>query len=170
MSAMGTIVMVLLFLWYVCVSVGLHFIMDYRIRTFLREQWLCWVFAFLWPVSIIGFMLLYLWDDAERGLLAILFICGLSGMAIMVNKTSGPPNISIVTPESERGSSEQDQEHRQPQPPPDGDSGCVPVCMSIVGVLAVTVARLGVTLHRVGMGLLYGGVEAGFQIIRKVKR
>jgi len=59
---MTAIYAIILFLWYVCVAMGLYFVVDYRIRAFLRETWLCWVFAFLWPVSIVGYMVFYLWE------------------------------------------------------------------------------------------------------------
>ena len=48
--------------WYVCVVAGLYYALDYRIRSFLRERWLCWAFAVLWPAAIPGYMFFYLWE------------------------------------------------------------------------------------------------------------
>ena len=69
-------------------------------------------------------------DFAKKatGVLLILFICGLSSMAIMVNQESGPPAPLEI---------------REVDNSPSGDSGCIPVCGSVITLLAVLIIRGG---------------------------
>jgi len=61
------------------------------------------------------------------GILMILFICGLSAMAISINQDSGPPE-SVKIREAPQG------------------GGCIPVCGSAIVLFAMLTVRVGVLL------------------------
>jgi len=61
------------------------------------------------------------------GILMILFVCGLSAMAIMVNQESGPPEDMTIREAPQGG-------------------GCIPVCGSVIVLFAMLIVRVGVLL------------------------